>query len=143
MKKDRHYPNEGFIEDMLDKNFCGKRMSKQEIEARFRDEKERGNYLRNADRVYRKGDDIWIIEAKGETSQIGLDFRTGLGQLLHKMGEKRNPKIKYALAFPNEVRFHNQAKMVAQRIRKALNLHFIVVDENGDVRVIEPEEDLF
>jgi hypothetical protein len=29
----------------------------------------------------------WLIEAKGETTDVGLDFRTGLGQLLQAAAE--------------------------------------------------------
>ena len=37
----------------------------------------------------------WVVEAKGETSDTGLDFRTGLGQLLQGMSD---PQARYALA---------------------------------------------
>ena len=57
----------------------------------------------------------WHIEAKGVTQAIGLDFRTGLGQLIKGMS---NETTNYALAFPDTPAFHSQARGIASRVRK-------------------------
>ena len=47
----------------------------------------------------------WRVEAKGLTSAVGLDFRTGLGQLLQGMNEQG---IHYGLAVPDIPQFQRQ-----------------------------------
>ena len=71
--KNNEFPNEAFVQ--------------QAIEAYFTAEDfqiEQGGY---SDLVCCNGEHghRWIIEAKGQTSAVGLDFRTGLGQLLQAM----------------------------------------------------------
>ena len=78
--------------------------------------------------------ETWIIEAKGETTQVGLDFRTGLGQLLQGM---HDASAKYALAVPGTNAFLRQMERLPKRIVDGLSLHFLVVDESGDVKVLE------
>jgi hypothetical protein len=77
----------------------------------------------------------WIIEAKGETTQVGLDFRTGLGQLLQNMGDERT---RYGLAIPDTPRFAAQTARVSTWSRRALRLHWLVVSANGAVRIDGP-----
>lgn len=81
----------------------------------------------------------WIIEAKGVTAAIGLDFRTGLGQLIQGMKEEG---VNYAIAVPRTEQFLKQCSRVATWVRMALNLHFLFVDEHGNVRVVHPHEGL-
>src|SRR5687768_2855637 len=47
----------------------------------------------------------WHIEVKGVTKATGLDFRTGLGQLLQRMS---NEAVNHALAVPNHKQFVSQ-----------------------------------
>lgn len=75
-----------------------------------------------------------MIEAKGETSDTGLDFRTGLGQLLSMRGRE----AAYALAVPDTARFERYRAEVAPWVRSALNLHWIIVSEDGAVRIEAP-----
>jgi hypothetical protein len=77
----------------------------------------------------------WVIEAKGETSDTGLDFRTGLGQLLQGM---QGPEARYALAMPDTLKFARQRERVSGRVRTALGLNWILVDEHGAVTIVAP-----
>ena len=81
----------------------------------------------------------WIIEAKGETSSIGLDFRTGLGQLLHNMS---NSDVLYGLAVPETPPFLQQCRSIGKWVRQALNLHWLIVQPDGSVRIVNPSEEL-
>src|SRR3954471_8979077 len=47
----------------------------------------------------------WLIEAKGERSDVGLDFRTGLG---HVLQGTPSPEWTPALAMPDTPKFANQ-----------------------------------
>lgn len=80
--------------------------------------------------------ETWIIEAKGKTAQIGLDFRTCLGQLILAMD---NESVKYGIAVPVIPQYQDQLNKINKHVRKALNLHWILVEENGDIRIITPE----
>jgi hypothetical protein len=78
---------------------------------------------------------MWIIEAKGKTSAIGLDFRTGLGQIITRMDESQ---IKYAIAIPEIPQFVKLSSEISSWVRNALNLHWIFVAEDGSVRIHPP-----
>ena len=82
-------------------------------------------------------DERWHIEAKGVTAQIGLDFRTGLGQLVQRM---RCAETRYGLAFPRTDRFLKQCRQVAPWVRQRLNLHWLIVSEDGTVTILAPQE---
>lgn len=84
------------------------------------------------------GGNLSRIEAKGKTSDIGLDFRTGLGQLLQGMPREG---WRYALAVPDIPQFDAQRHLVPDYVRRALNLSWLVVSEDAPVRVVEPDED--
>ena len=77
----------------------------------------------------------WVIEAKGETSDVGLDFRTGLGQVLQGTPSH---DCTPALAMPDTPKFERQRMRTPEWVRSALNLHWIVVDSDGSVRVVAP-----
>ena len=79
------------------------------------------------------------IEAKGATSAIGLDFRTGLGQLVQRASE---PAVRYALAVPNIPKFLAQCSQVSAWVRESLGIHLLIVSEDGSIRVISPKEHL-
>src|SRR5436309_15921785 len=61
------FPREGFVQAALEQHFA----ACERVEAGWAD-------LACVD----ENGVRWVIEAKGETSDTGLDFRTGLGQLL-------------------------------------------------------------
>jgi hypothetical protein len=81
----------------------------------------------------------WIVEAKGETTAIGLDFNTGLGQLLGRMDD---PSAKYAMALPKTKKFIAQCDKISTRVRDALNLHWILVDSRGAINIVGPNDEL-
>jgi hypothetical protein len=114
------FPREGFVQDALELHFAGC----SRFTAGHAD-------LACVDRAGVR----WIIEAKGETSDVGLDFRTGLGQLVQNMSDERT---RYALAVPDTQRFANQMARVPDRVRRALRLHWLIVAADGSVRVESP-----
>jgi hypothetical protein len=79
----------------------------------------------------------WIIEAKGETADIGLDFRTGLGQLVQAMND---PSVRYGLAIPDTTKFLVQCGKVSDWVRQAIQLHWLFVRPNGAVKIVNPDD---
>ena len=77
----------------------------------------------------------WHIEVKGVTKATGLDFRTGLGQLLQRMS---NEAANHGLAVPNHKQFVDQTSKVSQWVIDRLALHWLLVDPDGSVTVIPP-----
>ena len=82
---------------------------------------------------------VWLVEAKGETADIGLDFRIGLGQLLVQM---REPSAFYGIAVPATKKFSTRLKKVLNRVRELLGLQWLLVDKVGKVTCVEPSESL-
>ncbi len=72
----------------------------------------------------------WQIEAKGMTSQPGLDFRTCLGQLVQRM---QDGDVHYAIALPNEPKYLAQIEKTSTWAVKQLNIRWILVDADGVV----------
>ena len=81
----------------------------------------------------------WVIEAKGLTTAVGLDFRTGLGQLVQRATD---PKICYGLAVPDIPSFLSQCRAVSAWVRESLHIHWLIVGEDGSVRVVNPTEEM-
>lgn len=81
----------------------------------------------------------WEIEAKGLTTAIGLDFRTGLGQLIQRMTDQTTL---HALAVPDLPQFRAQCRQVQPWVRQANNIFWLLVQIDGTVLVISPEEDV-
>lgn len=77
----------------------------------------------------------WHIEAKGKTTQVGLDFRTGLGQLLQSM---HNQETKHGIAVPDIPVFQTQVAKVSEWIVSTLGIHWLFVSQDGSVRVVAP-----
>lgn len=121
------FPREGFVQAQLERHFH--RLG-------FRQEKrDHIDYVG----VHPDTHETWIIEAKGETSDVGLDFRTGLGQILQAMAE---PSARFGFAVPRTPKFLAQCKKVPDRVRVALGLHWLLVEESGKVVVVDPLEPL-
>lgn len=75
MPRDECFPNETFVQKALEAHFQSRgfvAVSKGYTDLVV-DHPESG--------------ERWVIEAKGETEAVGLDFRTGLGQLVQGMDE--------------------------------------------------------
>lgn len=80
----------------------------------------------------------WVVEAKGKTTALGLDFRTALGQLIQRIDD---PTTKYAIAVPNIPQFIRQCHIIAPWVRKKLNLFWLLIKEDGAVITIGPDEE--
>lgn len=119
------FPYEGFVQEAIERHFRS-----------FGYVEETKGHVDLACRHPQTGQ-AWVVEAKGETSQVGLDFRTGLGQLLQRMSD---PEATHALAVPDTPKFRLQVEAVPAWVREALGLHWLLVGETGQVDVISPDE---
>jgi hypothetical protein len=72
------YPYEGFVQNSIEKYFTDKGFQNQTIHPI--------DFI-GFNPLTRE---TWIVEAKGKTSDIGLDFRTGIGQLIQRMDSEEN-----------------------------------------------------
>ena len=79
-KLPHEFPHESFIQEVLEDFFESEGYS-------IIEEKPIDIKCSNADK-----NETWIIEVKGKTSQIGLDFKTCLGQIVMRMN---NPDYIY------------------------------------------------
>ena len=79
----------------------------------------------------------WHIEAKGVTSQVGLDFRTGLGQLVQGM---EHPESKHAIAVPDTDSFRKQVRCIRPWVMERLQLYVLLVAADGGVSVYGPTD---
>ena len=77
--------------------------------------------------------------SEGVTSAVGLDFRTGLGQLLQGMTDD---SVKYAVAVPGVEKFIKQCSRVSPWVRQTLGLYWLFVNSAGQVKVVGPEQAL-
>lgn len=121
------FPREGFVQLSLERHF--ERLGFRPIRHGHVD------YVG----VHPESREVWIVEAKGETSDVGLDFRTGLGQILQAMAE---PSARFGFAVPRTPKFLAQCRKVPDRVRVALGLHWLFVEESGEVTVVDPSEPL-
>lgn len=80
----------------------------------------------------------WVVEAKGQSEAIGTDFNTCLGQLLKRMTD--DEVALFGLAMPETPQYARQIKQISDRVRRMLQLHWLLVDESGGVRVVGPSE---
>lgn len=120
-KLPHEFPNESFIQEQLEEYF---------IQLGYFVIPEKPIDLKC---VHRANNETWIIEVKGITTQIGLDFKTCLGQLLMRMD---NPEYKYAIAMPDIISYHQQINKVPKAVLKQLNLHWLLISQDGMVTLI-------
>ncbi|MFX0195365.1 MAG: hypothetical protein ACFFCW_04510 [Candidatus Hodarchaeota archaeon] len=121
------FPNEGFVQRAIEDKFAV---------LGFKAEDAGDADLISVDP---KTGERWVVEAKGKTKASGLDFRTGLGQLVQRMTDQNS---KYAVAFPDIPQFVKQCRQVKPWVRKLLNLHWLLVGEDGAVRIYGPDDTL-
>ena len=119
------FPHEGFVQGAIEKYFN---------EQGYRQIKEG-----HSDLVCVREEIKWVVEAKGVTTDIGLDFRTGLGQLVQRMVE---PETNYAIAVPQTPQFIKQCGQIPKWVRVSLNIHFLLINEHGEVQTVSPHENL-
>jgi hypothetical protein len=117
------FPREGFVQQALERHFCAPDYEPLEV----------GQV--DLACVHKPSGERWIIEAKGATVDVGLDFRTGLGQLVQAM---HDPSAKYGLAVPKTGKFMTQMGKVPDRVRQLLGIHWLIVDETGAVEILPP-----
>jgi hypothetical protein len=67
------FPNEGFVQRAIETFFEGQGYCRK--------------VAKDTDLVCERAGERWAIEAKGVTASVGLDFRTGLGQLVQRMDD--------------------------------------------------------
>jgi len=79
-----------------------------------------------------RGNEIWHIEAKGKTSAIGLDFRTGIGQLVQRMTDQGH---NHGIAIPDIPEFRKQTEAFAPWVLEKLQINWVWVSKNGSVSV--------
>ncbi|MCB3515930.1 hypothetical protein [Klebsiella sp. 2019SCSN059] len=120
-KLSHEFPNESFIQEQLEEYF---------IQLGYSVVPEKPIDLKC---VHRTNNETWIIEVKGRTTQIGLDFKTCLGQLLMRMD---NPEYKYAIAMPDIIGYHQQINKVPKTVLKQLNLYWFLISQDGMVTLI-------
>ncbi len=80
----------------------------------------------------------WVIEAKGHSSSIGLDFNTCMGQLLKRMLDDETAR--FGLALPDIPPYRKQLRQISRRVRRALNLHWLLVSSDAAVSIVGPED---
>lgn len=85
--------------------------------------------------VHRNTGERWHIEVKGLTSQPGLDFRTCLGQLLQRM---ESQSTRHAIAVPDIPKYITQIGKVSHWVVNRLGIHWLLVAEDGSIRVVNP-----
>lgn len=118
------FPREGFVQWAIERHF-------QELGYQVKPHSHADLYC-----VHPMTGEMWLIEAKGLTSDVGLDFRTGLGQLIQLI---EKAETKYGIAVPNIPQFIKQCRLVSTMVRNQLNLHWLLVAEDGMVSVVPPE----
>lgn len=120
------FPNEGFIQIAIERHFeqCGYTL----------------NTSTKVDLlcVHPNSGEAWHIEAKGMTTEVGLDFRTCLGQLVQRM---EHPHVRHGIALPDLQQFRNQAEKVSSWVIEQLGIHWLFVAESGALRIEYPVND--
>lgn len=124
-KRGLDFPNEGFVQ--------------LSIEAHFRTA---GFVLTNDGQVdllchHPVTGESWHIEAKGKTTNVGLDFRTCLGQLVQRMHSQNS---NYGIAIPDTPDFRKQVAKLSIWVVATLRINWLFVSQNGDVQVIDPAD---
>ena len=79
--------------------------------------------------------EAWHIEAKGQTTQPGLDFRTCLGQLVQRMDSETST---YGIAIPDIEAFRVQVAKLSSWVVAALGIHWLFVHQDGTVHIVGP-----
>lgn len=124
-KKEKTYPNEAFIQEAIENYFSNEGFV-IDTDGQI-------------DLVAEKNEEKWIIEAKGMTSQITVDFNTCLGQLVKSMEFSTS---NYAIAIPCEEKYKVQCMKISEFFRKKNNLFMIIVNENAQINIIMPTDNV-
>jgi hypothetical protein len=87
------------------------------------------------DVVAKRGDDELYCEAKGRTSDHGLDVDTLYGQLLRRMPPEKVGRARFGVVVPEEAL--RAALRVSRRVRQQLDIDVYAVALDGSVRVVD------
>ncbi|MFD9203692.1 hypothetical protein ACFWDP_36165 [Streptomyces anthocyanicus] len=82
-----------------------------------------------------RGDERLVCEAKGRTSDPGIDADTAYGQLLRRM-TSQDPRTRYALVVPSSS--VKAAERVPLHVRQLLRIDVYEVTDDGRVRRLHP-----
>ena len=127
-KLGENFPNEGFVQRVIEQHFASLGFQVEPVE--------HTDFVC----VHPETSERWVIEAKGQTGDVGTDFRTGLGQIVQR--GMADPSATYAIAVPQIPQFLNQCRQVAPWVRQALRLHWLVVAADATIRVYRPRDEL-
>lgn len=122
-KRGIEFPHEGFVQHAIEAHF---------VTAGF--EILRGGTV-DLRCVHPETGESWHVEAKGVTTQIGLDFRAGLGQLVQGMRDREH---RYGVAMPDTPAFRAQAERISDWVLAALRVHLLYVESSGQVKIVIP-----
>lgn len=122
-KNDNCYPYEAFIQESLEKYFMG-----LDYELKTKEQ---------VDLIAEKGNERWVIEAKGLTRAVGTDFNKCLGQLVKSI---KDDNTFYAIAVPKHAKYGHQCELISDYFRNLIGLHILLVDEMGKVNIILPSD---
>jgi hypothetical protein len=75
-----------------------------------------------------------LCEAKGASSEVGLDVDFAYGQILRRMPEHDDPVVNYAIVVRDEPKSVSAARRVTRRVRELLRITLYAVSEDGQVR---------
>ena len=122
-KRGLEFPHEGFVQAAIESHFltCGFDLATDShVDLRC---------------THPATGETWHIEAKGVTTQVGLDFRTCLGQLLQGMTDDG---AKYGIAIPDTPAYQAQVNKMSAAVLARLQLHWLFVSQDGSVRLAHP-----
>lgn len=83
------------------------------------------------DVVARRPGETMYCEAKGRTTEVGLDVDTLYGQLLRRMKDVAEPGDLYAVVVPSEAEV--AALRVPARVRESLGIRVFLVTADNEV----------
>ena len=114
------FPREAFVQKSVERHFLA-----------LGSKRENGGH---ADWVCKHPEtgDRWHVECKGLTTAVGLDFRTGMGQLVQAM---KLDKTNYAVAVPRIDAFLRQIERIDPDFVALIGIKFLLVKSDGDLSV--------
>lgn len=122
------FPNEGFVQNAIETYFTDQGFTL--LEEGYTD----------LACVHPQTGERWVVEAKGHSKSLNVDFNTCLGQLLKRMHDDETAR--FGLALPNIPQYQRQIDLISRRVRNALNLHWLMVAEDGQVAVFGPGNEM-
>ncbi|NGY60878.1 hypothetical protein G7043_18255 [Lentzea sp. NEAU-D13] len=88
------------------------------------------------DVIASKNGETLYCEAKGETSEPGLDIHTAYGQIICRQGEVDEQTARYCLVIRDEPRSLRAALRAPARVRTLLRTSIYAVAHDGAVRIV-------